>query len=263
MLPAAIAASDLELFRHKLYRPHGTAGDGPCGDIGQITQLHHKCPVQLPPVWWPTHALVGDWLVSQQWPLHQAAHAPCNAPQYRYNGDYGEQLTMSGPWTSLETPSCSRNWMPAAQQERGRQAGLHLPECPKPQVLQPDGSSPAPRKASVAILPGEDEGMESEESDSFSDTSVAPDGRFATGHGLYWQIAGLPLTMAGFPRGYNGYSSEGSEEPWDNDNTVQDQSEQNSEASVKLDRRAFMARSFNAHHNDNPFCKCAFCCSLS
>ena len=153
--------------------------------------------------------------------------------------------------------------MPDAQQESGRRADL-LAECPKPQVPQPAESCPAPRKASVAIKPGEDEGMDSEESDSFSNTSAAPDGRFATGHGLYWQIAGLPPTMAGFPRGYTGRSSEGSEEPTDNDYTVEDQSEQDFEALQKLDRRASMARSFNACHNDNGlFCKCAFCCSLS
>ena len=189
VLPAAVAASDLELFRHKLYRPHGTADEGPYGDPGQIRQLYQERPVQLPPVWWPTQAL-GDQLVCQQWPLHQGAFVPCgDAPQYCYNGDFGEQLTWSGPWTSLEAPSCSRKLMPDAQQESGRRADL-LAECPKPQVPQPAESCPAPRKASVAIKPvkpGEDGGSDSEESDSFSNTSAAPDGRFATGHGLYWQ----------------------------------------------------------------------------
>ena len=161
--------------------------------------------------------------------------------------------------------------MPDAQQESGRRAGL-LTECPMPNAPQPAESCPAPRKASEAIKPvkpGEDEGSDSEESDSFSNTSAAPDGRFATGHGLYWQYAGLPLTMASFPRGYTGRCSEGSEEsPTDNDYTVADQSEQDCEALQKLDRRAAMARSFNAYHNDKPwhgglYCKCAFCCSLS
>lgn len=240
-MPAAIGASDLELFRYKLYGPHGTAGEGPYGDAGQIRQQHQEGHLQLPPVWWPTQALVGDWLVCQQWPLHQGAYAAVagptygDAPQYSYNGDYGEQLTWSGPWTSLETPSSSWKWMPEAQQESGRR-GEQLPECLKPQVPQPSRScQQAPRKASVAIMPGEDEGEESEESGSFSDTSAAPDGRFATGPGQY---------------GYPYSSSEGSEEQG-NDYTVEDQSEQDFEVLQKFARRACMAHAFNAYHNDN------------
>ena len=171
--------------------------------------------------------------------------------------------------------------MPDAQQESGSRVGL-LAECPLPQVLQPAERCPAPRKASEDIMPvkpGEDEGSDSDESDSFSSTSAAPDGRFATGHGLYWQYAGLPLTMASFPRGYTGRCSDGSEEQssdagevkgdkGDNDYTAEDQSEQDFEAVQKHDRRAALARSFNAYHNDKPwhgglYCKCAFCCSLS
>ena len=135
--------------------------------------------------------------------------------------------------------------MPEAQQESGRR-GERLPECLKLQAPQPSRScQQVPRKACAAIMPGEDEGEDSEESVSFSNTSVAPDGRFATGPGEYGSSYG---------------SSEGSEEQ-DNDYTVEDQSEQDPEVLHKFARRACMARAFNAYHTDN--CKCPFCCSLS
>ena len=108
--------------------------------------------------------------------------------------------------------------MPEAQQESGRR-GEQLPECLKLQAPQPSRScQQVPRKACAAILPGEDEGEDSEESVSFSNTSVAPDGRFATGPGEYGSSYG---------------SSEGSEEQ-DNDYTVEDQSEQDPKFYISL-----------------------------